>query len=327
MDLVLHIGRDKTGTTAIQWHLAETPPSGVTYPRSGRVEDDGRVHPGHHVLARTLVAPEPKGSEDLVAIVDGIRTEAEDDDVVILSSEAFQHLDEDGLRRLSSLIDRLAPRSVRIVCYLRDFLGYAMSAFQQEVQSGTHVHNFVEYASSVALTDPEVLLRRWSAVGDLIVRPYARELLRGGDSATDFLASLVLPTADVVTQRDRNPSIGGNLLFVKAALNRFGTRRPPPYDLLARIAASEPRFRGPFRIDPELVERLEPIGPYAASFNARFPDVRPPSFALAPAVPDLERLDRDLAVLRTALGPYGDDVPLDAARALEATAWFGGGPR
>ncbi|MEY3019212.1 MAG: hypothetical protein RLZZ272_196 [Actinomycetota bacterium] len=321
--LVLHIGRHKTGTTAIQWHLVEHAFPGMCYPRSGRVRPDGRVQPGHHTLARTLQDPSAELSGDLRRIRRGIRWEARRSEMLVLSSEGFQNLDRSGIERVERFVASLRPDRFTIVCYLREYLSYAISAFQQSAQSNPGVHDFVAYAEGVGDIDLLASVAEWRRIGDVVLRPYDRSLLDAGDAVTDFLGILGRrPAIDPASVADRNPSISGNLLLTKLVLNQADWPRLPDYNALRKCASADDRFRGPFRVGDSDAEALRARSRFARGVLELFPDLPVPSFAGGRPVPDMARLEEDLATLASPLRLRPDAVTFVREQAHRVEPWL-----
>lgn len=321
--LVLHIGRHKTGTTAIQWDLVDHDYPGLCYPRSGRVRPDGRVQPGHHTLARTLQDPESEWAGSLRRIRSGIRREAHGSEVIVLSSEGFQNLDRTGIERVARFVESLRPDRFTIVCYLREYLAYAASAFQQSAQSNPGVHDFIAYAEGVGDIDIEVFVADWRRIGDVVLRPYDRTLLEGSDAVTDFLSLLDRePLRDPSTTVDRNPSISGNLLLTKVVLNHANRSQLPDYNALRRVAAANERFRGPFRITDEDAAALRSRSRYVAGMATLMPGLPVRSFAEDHAVPEIASLEHDLREISAGLGLGLADQDIVRSGVATATTWF-----
>jgi hypothetical protein len=55
---------------------------------------------------------------------------------------------------------------------------------------------------------------------------------------------------------DSNPTISGNLLIFKLAMNKATPHKGEYYHALMRLARAESRFRGPFYISDEVADRL-----------------------------------------------------------------------
>src|SRR5690606_19912977 len=93
--LILHIGRHKTGTTRLQFfldkHAEELRRLGACYPLTGREAPTERERTAHHQLALLLFNRDSAGLE---ALQPKFRAETAPFDLVVLSSEAFQNIDD-----------------------------------------------------------------------------------------------------------------------------------------------------------------------------------------------------------------------------------------
>jgi hypothetical protein len=324
VDLVLHIGRHKTGTTAIQWHLADVPYAGVCYPVTGRVRADGRLQPGHHTLARSFADHDPDTEAPRIAMAMDIRDEAEGSDLVILSSEAFQSLDDSGLERLDRFLQALRPTSIRVICYLREYLEYLMSAYQQTVQEHPGTHDFIAYSTGLERLRLDSFLSRWERVGPTTVLLYDRDQFPERDIVMHFLQQVGIARRESGVRRliASNPSVSGALLVVKAILNQVGFEPLPDYVSQTRLALSEPRFRGPFRVTDATASVLRSRTDYNGILATLHPNLMLRSFTELPAMPDLTTFDTDLDLIADELGFNGDQTTMIAERVGDATGWF-----
>ena len=188
MDINLHIGSYKTGSTAIQIFLKKNrenlKSNGWIYPHYGCRNDNA-----HHPLAFALA--ELHGS-DPATIVGGILNEARDHgaDRVILSSEVFFSFGRSQILRLSRL---LSDHAVKIIIYLRrqdEFLhSYYMQCIKQpEIRLDLSPKQHTAFNEVVQLGDYDSILSSWSSVfgsSNMIVDTYDMERQRDG-VAMDF---------------------------------------------------------------------------------------------------------------------------------------------
>lgn len=236
VDVVLHIGSDKTGTTSLQQLLrhnrSELARHGVLYPRSpGRVR-----HAGLGFFARpddALVAsrdwqradhPEPgvfrrRLRRRLMQEVAGSSAAT-----MVLSDEELFRLSAESITRLRGLLEPIARR-IRVVAYLRRQDDHLVSRYQQAVKVGEvrrldawarrDFTNLYDYASRLAT---------WQQALEptaLVVRPFEQDRFAGGTLAQDFLkASGVELDASRLRQVEvRNESLGVEAVEVLRLLN------------------------------------------------------------------------------------------------------------
>lgn len=275
--LYLHIGRHKTGTSSLQHFLfanrERLESLGFCYPRIGR-------YVNHSAVASALVGPAPRKALEMMRIRKQFEQETRPFPKVICSSEGFQNVKASGrlgffFRRrlvgapLWAVLSLLAgpvllpgqrPPAYRIhtLCYLREFLDYARSAYAQRVQAAALSCGFEDYCRGFFKIDLDRFMEFWRAFSDTAqFLSYEQTLARPGGVVTDFLErlSLPLPGATEATG-DKNPTISGHLLAFKLIVNRCFAHQPGHYLALRRLAEAEARFRGPFRISREQAATL-----------------------------------------------------------------------
>jgi LmbE family N-acetylglucosaminyl deacetylase len=187
--LVLHIGTDKTGTSAIQSLMARnTAPlgdRGVCYPLTGR--EEGESH-HHYLFAGICDFAEKAGfaaRADWPVMVDALVKELEGrpEETVLLSSELLsQGVDFAALERLKEIFG-----SVRIVLYLRRQDEYVLSRYEQAVKTLGMAETFDP--ARVALPDYVSLIADWENFAGrehVTVRPYHRVLFPDSSVCSDF---------------------------------------------------------------------------------------------------------------------------------------------
>lgn len=110
MRLILHIGRHKSGTSSIQHWLKRNndllSTNGILYPKSFR------KGVAHHNLV-DILDPRRSGAADLDFAANQILREVTEEDTIILSSEAFQNVND--LRHVRRFIDKIGP-AFRLSC-------------------------------------------------------------------------------------------------------------------------------------------------------------------------------------------------------------------
>ncbi len=262
--LYLHIGRAKTGSSAIQAFLTGNREvlarQGVCYPRTGtrlfspqQGEISAACHQKSSISEEEISDLKARFDEEVAAFRR-----------IIVSSEGFQNLTKaDRLRRFFGKAPRLAkifsrePYNIKVICYLREFLDSTRSAWAQKIQATGTFCSFAEYCSIFRRVGLEAFIKFWEKFADeteFISYENAREKKSG--VVGDFIERLGLDLAPDENPTDSNPTISGNLLVFKLALNRVTSHKREYYAALKRLALSDSRFRGAFYISEDFSNRI-----------------------------------------------------------------------
>jgi hypothetical protein len=291
MNLIFHIGRHKSGTSSLQhWmHINRNALKlkGLIYPESGL---NGGV--AHHMLAQAL-HPKSLNIEIAQNIGLAMRDEASESDTIIISSEAFQNITGiDALLEFRSLLG-VSKENTRVICYLREHLDYAMSAYRQKIHNQAATVAFTRYAE--VFSDLSGFFSRWREVGNLELAWFSRKLLAGGNIIEDFCNRVGMVSNDY-SMPNKNVSIGGNLLVLKLASNLIG-QGDLSYGKLALLAEEYERFSMPFYLSDDWCERSRNNSSYNKSI---IKELGPPPFfqswSHCKALPDLPSLNDDISI-------------------------------
>ena len=293
---LLHIGICKTGTTSVQHVLAANRTLLLQYgyyiPRTF-----GPTHNHRHLPLLAVDATCEEGrrewrvmqrrlpgldccsdlemakllvEQDLRAELAGCPPEAW---VVFSSEQLSQRLSREAdLWRLRGVLERLGFEEMRILVYLREQVGLALSWESMEALAGKPNPVGLEPSEQF---DHRLLLQRWERVfgrNAIQARTYARKCLCGGDIVQDVLeCGLGLPQQLPLLQlaQWRNGRLGVRSLRLLQWLNRsLAADTPQPVADVWRMRLvrwSSPLWIGgrPRRASPELVARFS--ARYAAS--------------------------------------------------------------
>lgn len=230
MQILLHIGSPKTGTTALQDRLGLSArrlrAAGILYPAA---PEHGRAH--------TILLAGLRRGEDLPRVLRGRHSEArllrlrarflatlaaeiarERPRKLILSSEAFFcPLGPEALHRLATDLAALGAERITVIAYLRRPSDYFLSSLQQKLKASSQVRQprFPDYRAVI-----ESFAADFPA--DLALRCFHRDCLAEGDIVADFLASCLadsgLQAGDLADPGRRNETLSAEAMDI---LRRF----------------------------------------------------------------------------------------------------------
>jgi hypothetical protein len=239
LDLVLHIGSGKTGTSSVQNflhrnrdRLAEL---GHLYPRSPGRERHTQL--GHFVMpdkqlvtintwrSQELADPEEFRQDfrrRLVAEVNGSGLSH-----VLMSDEALYGAPTGALTRMRAFTDQVA-RTVRLVVYLRRQDDHLISRYQQVVKVG-EVRRLAERTASMDLSwtyDYHARLSGWRRLlepTELVVRRFEPDRFVDGSLYQDFLdaAGVDVRAEDLEQPPNRNESLDADSVEFLRLLNLY----------------------------------------------------------------------------------------------------------
>jgi len=252
----LHIGLNKTGTSSLQDFFSMNAAAllsreGLIYPRAGR---DTTAHHPLSMWAKATAAGDLKAAP---ALGDTLLSEIRGASKVVISSEDFH---THGAKSVEYLARLLAGHDVRVVLYLREHVAYLASWYQQNVQA-THLSCAFDSFCYFTRKPLHKIAESWAqAFGrdKVTVRLYDRAALDGGDIVQDF-AGIVGLQGDLASYGrkpyESNPSITGNLLFIKRLLNNFHSKAEAAgfVDEITALSKLKREFRGSMQVDAPTV--------------------------------------------------------------------------
>jgi hypothetical protein len=255
MKFVLHIGTNKTGTSSLQDCL---------YRNRDRLREHGVLYPdigldgaAHHNLGRTI----KQGDPDELGIGEKwrnfIKASSDAFETTLFSSETFHTIEK------VSLVGKYFPAGeTRIILYIREHAAYLASWYQQAVQARNLTSTLEEFIKGYG-RHYSLLVGAWAEVfgaRNVIVRVYDRSRLRDGDIISDFVSLLPpLEKATLQLEKDeKNPSISGNLLFLKCVLNHFITEAESKEVIyeINELSKLDSTFVGRIFVPENLVKRI-----------------------------------------------------------------------
>jgi len=231
MQIKLHIGFHKCGSTALQFAMAQSrsalAAAGVVYPSAHCVLD------AHHRLAWSLSGRKIPGFDNIPAeqlfeawLAEAVAQQAE---MMVLSSEDFEFLAPPAVERLGKL---LQGHQVEIYVYLRPQDEYLIAEYKQHVRMmdtafGGTIDEFYArylYEMSVRFDYPEIV-GRWAdrfGIDRVKVTSYYRPGLIDGDILADFAAAGGLPAFAMPSAREHNVTWTNLTTLIFAKLNVIG---------------------------------------------------------------------------------------------------------
>ncbi len=223
--IVLHVGSDKTGSTAIQ-NLLDL--------NRDLLAEHGYCYPPgqHHALFAAHFSEEPlnldhfRARTSAYAKVD-IKASAEDyikgltSDLsknnyhtLILSYEGFLGLNSTGFGSLKSFLNQFSD-NIQVVYYLRPHLSYAISAMSERVRFGRPA--WCQHPPITLYMPRLKLLSDVFARQSLCLKCFTKDNLLQGDIIIDFLAQIEMPR-DLVSRLERASGITNRSLSEAAIL-------------------------------------------------------------------------------------------------------------
>jgi hypothetical protein len=182
MELVLHIGMHKTGSTALQRALsaAATPldQSGILYPEAGRGPQPGHAHLAWE--AKSVPDKFPGGALTR-ALIDEIRR-AEWERVIISSEELSRVPTVSYVRWAERLAESIRVDRVQVVGYVRPQWAFLESLYAERVRGGREQRSFRDYVAAFIdhpRTDYNAAFDPWSAAfgRNVSVRHYPTDVI------------------------------------------------------------------------------------------------------------------------------------------------------
>lgn len=269
--LILHIGRHKTGTSALQKFFSgnscQLKYAGWLYPLSMRATKSNRVGIAHHGLANHFrikknaawLPDEDNSALNSQSDFDQLADEIKSQDKILISSESLQNLNP------AVMSDFLNQFNLTIVVYIREQLDYLLSAYAQAVHAKRITYTIEEFAKKrYENINYHTFLSRWKNAfpgSSLVVRVYERGRLAKHDIRHDFiqcspLKEKLLSNRLTFESSDANPSIGGDLLEFKRQLNSIEYSDLIPqgknlYAMLGKIALADECFQSKPYVTPE----------------------------------------------------------------------------
>ncbi|WP_165828140.1 hypothetical protein [Rhodovulum sp. BSW8] len=299
-NVILHIGRHKTGTTGIPRFLdsrrAELAEAGFCYPLAGRCRSPERPRESatHPHLARGLSGPRPEVRQKPAALRPAFLAEVAGTHTFILSRGAFQNVPH-----LDLLAEFLDGFEVVTLCYLREYLAYVTSSYSRIVMGSGLAEDVFLFEGRFAFDIPD-FIKRWEGIAQRCVwRLYDRGRLIDGDVIADFIEAADLPLTPGRLPEDPNLSIPGNLLAFKLVFNAVGLHGPVYGAPILALAQAHQRFRGLFYLDRDTQRRLQDGNSCNRDLGDLFGDVPEIDLEKGHRMFDPTCLEQDITAIQT----------------------------
>lgn len=268
--IIIHIGYNKTGTSAIQsfcsWNRTHLQDVGICYPATG-IFDSAHYGISEFLIGRPVNTGLRPG-ENLAAVL-GAEIAASGCEHVIVSSEYLSTANSDQITKLKNTFHELVPDAqIKVIAYLRRHDQWFESLFNQAEKTAPSppwqmdIRDYVLHVLGTASPECSYLrvLDRWARIfGDanVIVRPFEAQQFAGGSLITDFFSALDLQIPDNLDVVDgkHNESLSAGALYVIGTAKRCLSAETVA-QLLPRLVQAEGRV--PDTVVPANYGKLDP---------------------------------------------------------------------
>jgi len=213
-------------------------------------------------------------------------------ETLILSSEEFQNLP--NTKAVQYFLKQFPKTEVQVVCYVREFSDYMVSSYRQAIQNQGKFQSFTTFCKN--RYPARGFIRRWRKVGRLDLGWFHPNLLTNGDIVADFLGKVGLTLPDNYEPINRNPSLGGNLLWMKLIANYYISPFLT-YGDMNKAMEGRAEFTRPFYFSDERAKALRHRSRYNRTFEKIIGPVPFKSWENGVVLPDATTLDADLEYL------------------------------
>lgn len=234
----LHIGLDKTGSTAIQVACDQNRRTlselGILYPAGGVDSgmhaqfascfyDDPQTYYFNLASGRSRLNPDDVRVED-VGYLENVELQIKraSAKTMVISYEGFMYLDERPLQKMRSFLDRVS-NATKVIVYFRDPMSYAASAVSQRAKSGVPLWDEVPHQKWQRICET---FGNVFGVDNLIVRKFSRDSLPNGDVRLDFFNQIGLSSQavdELVLSDDQdNTSLSMEAILIGDSLRKIG---------------------------------------------------------------------------------------------------------
>ncbi len=232
MKIIIHAGMHKTGSSSIQDHFFSTPYPGLRYARWSEANHCGLFvllfheqeklasYWGFSNRGTDFCARLPQMRQDWRAKLEEDLTlaKANNETLIISAEDISGPLFHEAVSRMAEFFHQWTD-DITVLAYVRRPLSYALSAFQQLVKNGGIKALEAEKLWPFYKARFEILDTSFGR-DNVILKPYDRDLLTGGDVVLDF-AALVGAKVTTPPKSESNISLSAEataLLFTQRQL-------------------------------------------------------------------------------------------------------------
>jgi hypothetical protein len=220
MQILLHIGRHKSGTSSIQkslYYADNLVDYGYYYPKN--IIKKGYAH---HSFAESISYQRLKKYPDSNrnTVIDNAFKELLEnlnpDKINIISSEAFQNCSPENVKY------GLRHADVKVCVYIRNELEYLASSYAQRVHATDYVGTIEEYAKTFNIDYGQFLAKWKSVFTNVSVRLFDKKHLLNSDVVDDFYFNILSIDDNFKIKKQygrENPSLSNELVEFKRIVN------------------------------------------------------------------------------------------------------------
>jgi hypothetical protein len=244
--LFLHVGMDKTGTSAVQLFLHERrqellEQTGVLFPKTGKWTDHS-----HHPFAFTTLSMGDFKPSSLKGLFANLAREIDQTNAksVLLSSECFfkMHTKEGFNAFWDKAIDLFGE--IKVIVYVRRQDKWVESRHRHSIVSGNELA--VEMLSRPFFSNYKQFIDQWRdlvGVGNVIVKPFERQQFVDGDVCQDFAS--ILGATNLKPSQDAQVNVGfsSQRIMFRRLVNKLSSDEADMHRL-NRLLLSLPKVDG-----------------------------------------------------------------------------------
>lgn len=267
--IYLHIGQEKTGSTAIQSFLdyasrtSKLKEKNIIYASFLHKPNSMpfALYAGGEVI-NNVSRPFFKNKDEYLSFsreiedrIIAIANAASKECKIIFSSEHFhaQLKTEEQIQRLKFLINKFFPdHCITLILYIREQASLAYSLHSESVKAGfmrlptPPRPGQIKYFDHVS--DHSNIIEMWTNIfgkSDINIKIYEKAALRNNDSVDDFCALIGIDREEILSKKEQSRlrnntlTLRGRSLIIKTLINKASNGNTPPYNNIINEALVE----------------------------------------------------------------------------------------